>query len=494
MHKSTGFFLQNVFVDGGRYLALCYSLNSDKHFSSFIKSQRHFVITSFFEPTDNQNIQNEDTETETSLTLDNFYERIKNEHKNDDLSTVPQNVQHPSLKESTRLRPYQIKGIKWLLKRELETQELPSNYIKMRSKFNPEQIMYYNPSTKDFVKQKPEILQYPSGGLLCDEMGLGKTVEMITLVLMNPKKRGQKRKFDDIDDIPLKTIKKLNDFKGATVKCICHKSYKKDKLIICSMCFNAQHKSCVGEVEDIFSYICPICYKSTNRIIDSHTTIIVSPTSIKRQWMSEIQRHVQDKSFKVLLYNGIGNGWISPEELATYDIIITDFATLSRELYFAETIDRQLRQTKKFEYPPSPLIHIKFWRVILDEAQMVENANTRPAQMVQTLPACHRWGCTGTPIEKGSIQHLYGLIFFLGIYPYTIYENFNGLWNEYRSGKPEKLIQFLSKIMWRTCKKDIENEIEIPPQKVIFITLLIFYFLIHFFFLILLTKGNNSLR
>lgn len=298
-------------------------------------------------------------------------------------------------------------------------------------------------------------------------MGLGKTVEMIALILMNPRpKRGVKRKSDDFEDIPLKTVQILNNFKGAIVKCICHKNEKKNQeLIKCTMCFNTQHKACVGEVENIFEYVCPICYKSTNKIIESHTTMIVSPTSIKRQWMSEIQRHVQDKSFKVLLYNGIGNGWISPEELAKYDIVITDFATLSRELYFAESIDRQLRQTKKFEYPPSPLIHVQFWRVILDEAQMVENANTRPAQMVQTLPAIHRWGCTGTPIEKGSIQHLYGLIFFLGIYPYTIFDNFNGLWNEYRSGKPEKLVQFLSKIMWRTCKKDVEHEIEIPPQQ-----------------------------
>lgn len=149
MHKSSGFFLQNTFVKGGRYLALCYSLNtSERHFPSFVKNQRDFVISSFFEAIDTIQINHDDEDAKAMLTLDSFYEKIKQEHESDDLTTVPQNVQHPSLKESTRLRPYQVRGVKWLLKREQETQELPSNYIKMRSKFNPDQIMYYNPSTK----------------------------------------------------------------------------------------------------------------------------------------------------------------------------------------------------------------------------------------------------------------------------------------------------------------------------------------------------------
>lgn len=306
--------------------------------------------------------------------------------------------------------------------------------------------------------------------MLCDEMGLGKTLEMLTLILMNTRKKGTKRSLRN--DMTEEALERLKPTKKHTVKCVCHyenNKIKKDNKIICTNCFTAQHITCVFQREitddDKKNYICPHCWKSSEKVIDSRTTIIVTPLSIKNQWMSEFKRHIADKSFKVLSYQGISNGWISPEELRTYDCIVTDFKTLSKELYFTETIDRQLRGAKKFEYPPSPLIHVNWWRVILDEAQMVENKNTRPSQMVKQLPAVNRWCTTGTPVEKGAIHYLYGLIYFLDVHPYDNYALFNELWQEYRNGYPKRLIKMLSKIMWRTCKKDVEHEIQIPEQK-----------------------------
>lgn len=166
------------------------------------------------------------------------------------------------------------------------------------------------------------------------------------------------------------------------------------------------------------------------------------------------------------MYNGISSGWISPSEIAKYDAVITDFNTLSKELYFSDTSssDRALRHDKKFEYPPSPLTSIRFWRVVLDEAQMVENKNNRPSKMVKLLPAVHRWATTGTPIEKDSIRCLYGLLYFLGFEPFTDEKMFDWLWNEYRLGRHEEMISVLSKVMWRSCKKNVEHEIIIPKQ------------------------------
>lgn len=476
-YSSSGFYLETTIVDDKEYLTLCYSeLYAAR--TAHEKYQREFLVSSFFSPINQQEQIQEAPRhppfnTKAMITLDIFYQRLKVLHEKDNFDSITENVQHPSLKSTTRLRPYQMKGIRWMLKRELEVEELPSAFVAMQLKTNRDKIMYFNRSTNEFTREKPEGLNYPSGGVLCDEMGLGKTVEMITLILMNPRPQEQDQvevEKMDIEDIPLKQIKALNPTKKTVVKCICHKKKMSEipkDLIVCSQCHFAQHKLCVrgDKVGDIYSYICPICWKSTNRIVDSRTTIIVSPTSIKSQWHSEILRHIDDENFKVLVYDGISNGWVSPEEIAKYDVIVTDFNTLSKELYFAESVDRELRKAKKFEYPPSPLVHVKFWRVVLDEAQMVENANARPSQMVQTLPAVHRWGCTGTPIERGSIQNLYGLIFFLGIHPYTNFKTFNELWIDYKNGKPDKLVLFLSKIMWRSCKKDVEHEIEIPPQQ-----------------------------
>lgn len=299
-------------------------------------------------------------------------------------------------------------------------------------------------------------------------MGLGKTVEILGLIMMNPLKSGLKRPVEvleeNLDPVELPVV----------IRCICHKNAKtkKDKrtLVICRCCRTYQHESCVFQKDtlrgDQSLYRCPLCWKTENKVIESKTTFIVTPASIKNQWKDEILKHIADKSFKTKFYEGISSGWVGPNELSQYDVIITDFHILSRELYFSDTNtnDRSRRAEKKFEYPPSPLTYVKWWRVVLDEAQLVENKNNRPSLMVKQLPAVHRWASTGTPIEKDSISCIYGLLFFITYDPYTEEALFNRLCNEYRAGHHDAIVNVLAKVMWRTCKKDVEDQINIPKQ------------------------------
>lgn len=198
-------------------------------------------------------------------------------------------------------------------------------------------------------------------------MGLGKTVEIIGLMLMNPRCSGIKRKRDELEDEVAIKI----ETKEICVRCICHNVKKIDShLISCSICSTEQHRSCVGILDLAGNtsdadteYVCPFCWKSSKEIIESKTTIIVTPASIKSQWKEELERHIIDKSFKVFIYEGISSGWVSPTELVKFDAILTDFNTLSKELYFSDPIgnSRSRRHKKKFEYPPSPLTSIRFW-------------------------------------------------------------------------------------------------------------------------------------
>lgn len=471
---NSGFFLEEIVINDESHLVLCYA---EDGFALEIATRkaacdRKFFIETFFESVHKGDEADEGDEGKTYLTVDEFYEKLKQFHALEDLDDymgIVENVQHCKLKSSTILRPYQIKGIRWMLKRELKTDMIPSNFMKMRSKMNSEQIFYYNPLTSEFCHDEPDLVSYPNGGMLCDEMGLGKTVEMISLMLMNPRKKGIKRALEDDSQ---KALSSLIPNKKSMIMCPCNRqAFNKpmNNFVVCTLCSKVQHVKCVFQREitdeDRLSYMCPYCWKSTARLVDAPTTFIVSPTAIKNQWASEVKRHVCDNDFKLLVYKGISQGWISPSELAKYDCVITDFNTLSKELYFAEIIDRKLRHDKKFEYPKSPLLFVNWWRVILDEAQMVENKNSRPSQMVKQLPAHYRWCTTGTPIEKGSIQHLYGLVFFLDVHPYTNSKLFDKLCFLYRNGNPSKLVGMLAKIMWRTCKKDVEHEIQIPEQK-----------------------------
>lgn len=132
-------------------------------------------------------------------------------------------------------------------------------------------------------------------------MGLGKTVEVIGLMLMNPRRAGIKRKLELTEESEENTSAPT----PLVIKCICHKKKSQGNLIMCKLCSTSQHVDCVFQQEmteeDRSDYKCPFCWKTTEEIIDSSTTIIVMPSSIKAQWKDEFSRHIADKSFKTLM-------------------------------------------------------------------------------------------------------------------------------------------------------------------------------------------------
>lgn len=59
-----------------------------------------------------------------------------------------------------------------------------------------------------------------------------------------------------------------------------------------------------------------------------------------------------------------------------------------------------LRHSKKYYYPQSPLTCIKWWRICLDEGQAIENVSNKISEMTSCLKSVHRWAMTGTPVQK----------------------------------------------------------------------------------------------
>jgi len=110
--------------------------------------------------------------------------------------------------------------------------------------------------------------------------------------------------------------------------------------------------------------------------------------------------------------------YISPPDLAQYDIVITTYDVLNSELLYCAQFDfDQLRHTKRYYPPISPLLALRWWRLCFDEAQLVEGTFTRAAQLANLLTSTYRWAITGTPIQK-SVSDLYGLFYFIREEPF----------------------------------------------------------------------------
>jgi len=95
---------------------------------------------------------------------------------------------------------------------------------------------------------------------------------------------------------------------------------------------------------------------------------------------------------------------------------------------------------------------------------MVESTTAKAAEVALHLQSVHRWCVTGTPIQR-DLADIYGLLLFLGVDPYC-----NQIWwktllyEPYRQGKTQHLCNLLAKILWRSTKKDVIHELQLPDQ------------------------------
>jgi len=282
----------------------------------------------------------------------------------------------------SRLRKYQERTVSWMLRREQQITQLLANYTVLHAVDGRNRVFKHNYCLQfyAFEEEFPKI-SLPPGGILADEMGLGKTVEFLAMLLMNPRPQDSFRneywhqRLDEIaDDVPLK---RARSHKNEEVFCIC--THKRGKRVQCSKCLRWQHEMCM----DVFltkhdvPHLCPSCWselaKSGERLVESGATIIVSPSAIMMQWFQEIHKHISP-SLKVLSYFGLHScRWVSPLELSKYDVVLTDYTILRNEIYHTTDYksDRQMRHKQVYMRPDSPLLMVNWWRVCLDEAQVM---------------------------------------------------------------------------------------------------------------------------
>ena len=263
------------------------------------------------------------------------------------------------------LFPFQRRAVQWLLRREgvqwrmgidgsnggihqylTPDEELPLSFTAFRDADNGEFYLSsaLGVATRDTLPFRS--MQNIRGGILAEEMGLGKTLEVIGLMLLHKRPEGPAMVYDP---------------------------------------------------------------SLGREILATSATLIVCPSSLLDQWISELGRHAP--SLKVLFYPGLKKAsknkhdiQISAEYMDEHDVVITTYEVLRTEIWIAtDEVVRSMRNARRYERPTSPLVQLSWWRVCIDEAQMVENWTNNAAKLARMIPRVNAWAITGTPV-KDDIQ------------------------------------------------------------------------------------------
>lgn len=304
-----------------------------------------------------------------------------------------------------------------------------------------------------------------AGGILADDQGLGKTVSTIALIL---KQKSQQSKFMCADSDPLKS-EALNldeDDEAVTVVDKAKQSMNDEPKDLDARLSTAASTS---DVKPSTSHMDIV----PNRIVESKVerkktktgtssasstmrsmtrpaagTLVVCPASVLKQWANELNDKVsQSAKLSVLVYHG-GARTKDPSELAKYDVVVTTYTIVANEVPKQNADDDQDQKNGEESSvgnkrkPPSkskkrkkklkdsdidldsgPVARVRWFRVVLDEAQTIKNFRTQVAKGCCGLRAKRRWCLSGTPIQN-SIDELYSYFRFLKYDPYSTYSSF----------------------------------------------------------------------
>merc|ERR1711871_170824 len=161
------------------------------------------------------------------------------------------------------------------------------------------------------------------------------------------------------------------------------------------------------------------------------------------------------------------------------DIVITTFESLSAELDTTVSKFVGSNLNRRYEILPSPIVGIRWNRIVFDEAQEVEgNAKSKIVQMAHKLHGNHKWFVSGTPLGTGNVTDLKNIMTLLNQTPF----NEEIRWSHMVEGNNQinlrnsdflpfnaylfmmHLKSILSRVILRRSQFAVEAELNLPTQ------------------------------
>lgn len=154
----------------------------------------------------------------------------------------------------------------------------------------------------------------------------------------------------------------------------------------------------------------------------ARSTLIVCSNSLLLQWKRELANHAQDGIFNTIIIHH-GHSQIEGEGLEAVlseaDVVLTTYGQVVKSFPLQqppehlETAEERRVWWEKHWGDQKGLLHkTHFYRVVLDESQVIKNHKSHTSLACQALMARYRWAISGTPILN-RIEEFYPYFKFL---------------------------------------------------------------------------------
>ncbi|UZP42169.1 hypothetical protein NXS19_009985 [Fusarium pseudograminearum] len=186
---------------------------------------------------------------------------------------------------------------------------------------------------------------------------------------------------------------------------------------------------------------------------NAKTTLLVCPLSTVTNWEEQIKQHVQPGALTYHIYHG-PNRIKDPARLATFDLVITTYGSVSNEL-------SSRRKGKEGQHP---LEQIGWFRIVLDEAHMIRESSTLQFKAICRLQADRRWAVTGTPVQN-RLDDLAALLAFLRLHPFHDRAKFlRYIVEPFKACDPE-IVPKLRILVDTITLRRLKDKINLPPRE-----------------------------